>query len=152
MVLIELTKHQQQIFRSKFPDVKSIADKLDKDDLYRICGGDFKDSPYIVYRDIHYENNQPVGFIDVYSFDEQNMYIVLAILKEYRGKGIAQKLVSKMERNINVKSIKYIVWKTDKDNISSQKLAVKMGYKFYHHTKTSKSYMKSNPSYKRTDK
>ena len=152
MVLLELTKAQHQQFKNKFPDVKKVADKLNKNDLYYICNGEFKDSPYVVYRDIYYENNQPVGFIDVYSFDKNNMYIVLAVLEEYRGKGIAQQLISKMEHNINVKSIKYIVWKTDKDNIVSQKLALKMGYKFYHYTKTSKSYMKPNPSYKGTVK
>lgn len=152
MILLELTKSQQQIFRSKFSDVKSIADKLNKKDLYYICNGEFKDSPYIVYRDIYYDNNKPIGFIDVYSLDEKNMCIVLAVLEEYRGKGIAKKLVSKMERNINVKSIKYIIWKADKDNIASQKLALKMGYKFYYHTKTSKSYIKPNPSYKGTVK
>lgn len=147
MVLLELTERKQKYFRSRFKDVKKITDQLDKNDLYHICGGEFKDSPYVVYRDIKYIGSAPVGFIDVYAFDERNMYIVLAVLKEYRGRGIAKELVKKMERDIDVKSIKYLVWKTDKDNTGSQKLARQMGYKLYHYTKTSRSYMKSNPSY-----
>ena len=147
MLFIELTQSQKNKYRSMFPDVKAVTDKLSKEDLYHICGGEFKDSPYVVYRDIYYERNIPVGFIDVYSFDERNMYIVLAVLEEYRGSGIASALVRKMENNIDVKSIRYLVWKTDRDNTDSQKLAMKLGYKMYRHSKTSKSYFKPNPSY-----
>lgn len=77
------------------------------------------------------------------------IYIVLAVLKEYRGRGIAKELVKKMEKNIDVKTIKYLVWKTDRSNIASQKLARQLGYRLYHYTKTSRSYMKSNPSYEK---
>ena len=149
MILLELTEKKQKIFKSRFKDVKKIVDQLDKADLYYICNGEFKDSPYVVYRDIKYIGSSPVGFIDVYAFDKRNMYIVLAVLKEYRGRGIAKELVKKMEKNIDVKTIKYLVWKTDKSNIGSQKLARQLGYRLYHYTKTSRSYMKSNPSYEK---
>lgn len=149
MILLELTEKKQKIFKSRFKDIKKIVDRLDKADLYYICNGEFKDSPYVVYRDIKYIGSNPVGFIDVYAFDERNMYIVLAVLKEYRGRGIAKELVKKMEKNIDVKTIKYLVWKTDRSNIVSQKLARQLGYRLYHYTKTSRSYMKSNPSYEK---
>lgn len=149
MILLELTEKKQKIFKSRFKDVKKIVDQLDKADLYYICNGEFKDSPYVVYRDIKHIGSNPVGFIDVYAFDKRNMYIVLAVLKEHRGKGIAKELVRKMERDIDVESIKYLVWKTDRDNTASQKLARQLGYTLYHYTKISRSYMKPNPSYKK---
>ena len=149
MILLESTEKRQKIFKSRFKDVKKIVDQLDKADLYYICNGEFKDSPYVVYRDIKYIGSSPVGFIDVYAFDTRNMYIVLAVLKEYRSRGIAKELVKTMEKNIDVKNIKYLVWKTDRSNIASQKLARQLGYKLYHYTKTSRSYMKSNPSYEK---
>lgn len=152
MIFLELTKSKKQQYRQLFPIIKTITDQLDRHDLLHICGGEFRDSPYVVYRDIYYIENKPVGFIDVYSFDENNMYIVLAVLDKYRNMGIASTLVRKMEQSIDVNSIKYLVWKTDKDNKGSQKLAMKLGYKLYRVTNTSRSYFKPNPAYKRTVK
>ena len=88
------------------------------------------------------------GISDVYSFDEKDANIVLAVLDNYRNRGIASKLVQDMERKIDVGSIRYLTWKTDLDNKASQKLAKSLGYKLDETTKTSKIYRKENPSYK----
>lgn len=148
MILIELSSVEKRKYQNKFDEVKQIVDKLSKKELNYICNGTFKDSPYVVYRDIYYVGAEPAGFIDVYSFDKDDANIVLAVLKKYRNRGIARSLVIDMEQKINVKSIKNLTWKTDLDNIASQNLAKSLGYKLSETTKTSKIYRKPNPSYK----
>lgn len=134
-------------YKRMFKDVKAIADSLSKKELYHICGGTFKDSPYIRYRDVYYDGNKPVGFIDVYG-DYYEGVIVLAVLKEYRGQGIASKLVKKMEAEYPHGSTRYLIWKTDIDNVESQRLAVKLGYKLSSSNSKEKVYRKDNPNYK----
>ena len=148
MLLLELNARQQRAYKNKFDVVKQIVDQLPKKELDYICNGTFKDSPYVVYRNIYYVGSEPAGFIDVYSFDEKDANIVLAVLDKYRNRGIASKLVQDMERKIDVGSVRYLTWKTDLDNKASQKLAKELGYKLDETTKTSKIYRKENPSYK----
>ena len=148
MIFIELTFAEKRKYQNKFDAIKQIVDKLSKKELNYICNGTFKDSPYIVYRDIYYVGAKPAGFIDVYSFDKDDANIVLAVLKKYRNQGIARYLVTNMEQKINVGSIKNLTWKTDLDNTVSQNLAKSLGYKLSETTKTSKIYRKPNPSYK----
>ena len=133
-------------YKRMFNDVKSIVDTLSKEELHHICGGEFKDSPYIRYRDVYYVGGKPAGFIDVYG-DYYDGVIVLAVAKKYRGKGIASRLVKKMESEYPHHSTKYIIWKTDIDNIDSQKLAVKLGYKLVSSNSNEKIYRKDNPNY-----
>lgn len=148
MIFHELTDAKKQKYRALYKDVKQVADSLSKKDLNYICGGTFKNSPYVVYRDVYYDKKKPIGFIDVYSIDQDDMHIVLSVNSDYRGKGIASKLVKEMEQKIDVGSIEYITWKTDIDNTASQSLAKDLGYRMYKETKTSKIYRKKNPCYK----
>ena len=148
MILVELTSLQKKQYASRFDEVKSIVDNLDKKELNWICNGEFKDSPYVIYREIEYVKGYPAGFIDVYSLGGDEAMIVLAVLPKYRKSGIASKLVTDMERRFNAHSIKWLIWKTDADNTKSQKLATELEYKLYKHSKTEKMYRKRNSSYK----
>lgn len=148
MILVELTSLQKKRYASRFDEVKSIVDNLDKKELNWICNGEFKNSPYVIYREIEYVKGYPAGFIDVYSLGGDEAMIVLAVLPKYRKSGIASKLVTDMERRFNAHSIKWLIWKADADNVKSQKLATELEYKLYKHSKTEKMYRKRNPSYK----
>lgn len=141
MIYYEASPEDNIKYRDRFPEVN-------KKELNWICNGTFKDSPYVIYRDVYYKDGKPVGFIDVYSFDENDANIVLAVLSQYRGEGIASAMIKKMERQFNKSSMKYLAWKTDVDNTDSQKLAQKLGYKLSEKRAKTYIFRKPNPKYK----
>ena len=114
-------------FSKSFSDVKKIVDALSKSDLNRICNGTFKDSPYVIYRDVLSVNNKPVSFIDVYRLPDmkEDGVIVLATNPDYRKLGYSSILVNRMHEKLKDKKL---IWKTQKDNNASINLAKKMNY------------------------
>ena len=112
--------------RNLFEDVQSIVNTLPKNDLYNICNGTFKDSPHVKYRYIYKENGEPIGFIDCCDLYDNGEYsIVTAVKNGYRSKGIAEKMLNKAMKNTS----NTLIWKCDKDNISSNSVAKKCGFK-----------------------
>lgn len=63
-------------YTSSFKDVKNIVDSLNKEDLNYICNGEFKNSPYIIYRNVLIYNNDPASFIDIYRLPEDRKSVV----------------------------------------------------------------------------
>jgi len=121
-----------------FNDVKKVVDSLSEKELNYICSGTFKDSPFVKYRDIHYENGEPVGFIDIYVNPESKNKgsIVIAVKEDARGKGIAKNLISKaLKKTSSIKDLEVLEWKADNTNKESIALAQYFGFKF--ETKTS---------------
>ena len=124
------TSVKESITYSKsFKDVKNIVDSLSKKDLGQICNGDFKDSPYIIYRNVLMYNGDPAAFIDVYKLDDSTNNdgcIVIACKPKYRGKGFPTQLVNKLK---NDKSFKWshLIWECAKNNVASSTLAKKIG-------------------------
>lgn len=146
-----------QKYRNMFKDAEKVAKQLSKKDLKYICNssGVFVDSPRVIYRDIFYVKDVsngfiPVGFIDVYKFgnDIKLGFIVLAVLKEYRGKGLASTMVKKLEEEIEAPDVKYLLWRVDKENKASIALGKSLGYQFHQYHGNEMDFYKPNPSYK----
>lgn len=128
------------IFESKFnskemtTDIFSIINTLDDKDRNYIGNGYWVDKNKSIYRDIEYVDNIPVGFIDIYNlpkFPDCGL-VIIAISKEYRGRGISNKLITKAKEYFrNHKThIKYLRWLVDNDNHGSKRLAEREGFKF----------------------
>lgn len=126
-------------YKNIFPDIKQIVDTLSHKELLYICGGEFRNSPNVIYRDISYVDGSPAAFIDVYYIPETHRQkiidnqadIVFACKKEYRGKGLISKLIAKMlsEFSSNKKYTKYnLLWTVDNNNRASIELAKKFGF------------------------
>lgn len=128
-----------------FNQVKRIVNNIPKEEHHWFYHGDeFKDSPYVKYRDVMYLKNGRGktigGFIDAYSFDSDpdTGIVVIALEPGARGTGLATKLVQKALKKLPALGIKKVIWRADIDNIASQKLAKKLGF-------TDISDLKANP-------
>lgn len=128
-----------------FSQVKRIVNNIPKEEHHWFYHGDeFKDSPYVKYRDVMYLKNGRGktigGFVDVYSFDSDpdTGIVVIALEPGARGTGLATKLVQKALKKLPSLGIKKVIWRADTDNIASQKLAKKLGF-------TDISDLKANP-------
>lgn len=128
-----------------FNQVKKIVDNIPKEEHHWFYHGkEFKDSPYVKYRDVMYLRNGRGktigGFIDVYAFDSDpdTGIVVIALEPAARGTGLATKLVQKALKKLPSLGIKKVIWRADVDNIASQKLAEKLGF-------TDISDLKANP-------
>lgn len=111
-------------------DVLKIRSNLSQKDLFYL--GTEKDLSNIIYRKVEYINQIPVAFIDVYYFSKYpRAYIALAVLPEYRHKGIAYNMVRELLKTNLPKKYKFNtwVWNVEKDNIASQRLPIKLGFK-----------------------
>lgn len=118
-----------------FAQVKKIVDNIPKEEHHWFYHGDeFKDSPYVKYRDVMYLKNgrgkTVGGFIDIYSFDSDPDVgiVVIALEPAARGTGLATKLVQKTLKKLPLLGIKKVIWRADNDNVASQKLAKKLGF------------------------
>ena len=128
-----------------FSQVKRIVNNIPKEEHHWFYHGDeFKDSPYVKYRDVMYLKNGRGktigGFIDIYSFDSDpdTGIVVIALEPGARGTGLATKLVQKALKKLPSLGITKVIWRADVDNIASQKLAQKLGF-------TDISDLKANP-------
>ena len=123
--------------RAKFKDVLYVVNTLPKEDLYRICNGEFKDSPYVFYRKIAYSNNTPIGFVDVYCLTKELLkgYIVIAVSPQYRRSGIARLLILKLlidfTNNPEYKQYR-LIWRVDADNAASINMANNLGFRQFY--------------------
>lgn len=119
-------------FSSSFKDVKNITDSLNKKELSNICSGEFKNSPFVVYRKVVLVDNNPASFIDVYSIpsemEKNEAVIVCATKKEYRGLGLIKKCYNGLESTIKNKGIDTLYWETTKSNSASSSIAKSLGF------------------------
>ena len=91
------------------------------------------DSPYAIYRKIEYKDSKPIGFIELLKFKKLNNIpeISFAVSKDWRGKGISEKLFKSAVDYCKANGEKYILWVCDKDNIASNKFAEKHGFELH---------------------
>lgn len=133
----EATNTINEIVNSKvdFKDIHKIVDNLSpKEKKWLYNGSTFKDSPYVVYRDIQYKNvldKKHGGFLEAYIFpkEKNNIYVSIVVDKESRRLGIADLLMNRFMLVIQAFCPnKTVIWKVKPDNIASIKLAQKMGF------------------------
>ena len=116
-------------FSKDFKYVKNIVDTLSKKDLYKICNGNFKKSPYVKYREVILLNNDPASFIEVYTLPTMNKrdgVIVIATKDKYRNSGYANILVNRMKSKI--KKVDRLIWDVHMNNTNSRNLAKRNGF------------------------
>ena len=117
-----------------FRQVKRIVDNIPQEEHhYFYHGNQFKDSPYVKYRNARYitKNGKKYGaFIDVYSFDSEPEIgiIVLACEPEARGYGLTDKLIKDAKDNMTKCGYTSLFARIDTDNIHSQKVAERNGF------------------------
>lgn len=126
-----------EIVNSKvdFKEIRKIVDNLSpKEKKWLYSGSTFKDSPYVVYRDIQYKNvldKKHGGFLEAYIFpkEKNNIYVSIAVDKESRRLGIADLLMNRFMLVIQAFCPnKTVIWKVRPDNIASIELAKKHGF------------------------
>ena len=134
-IMMESTNSNTMTFSNNFTDVKKIVDELPENELMYICNGDFKNSPFVIYRECLLINGKPVSFIDIYqlpSMDNGNGAIVIATLpdKKYRNKGYSKLLVSRAIEFSKVSNkISQLIWSFKDSNTISKHMAESIGFK-----------------------
>lgn len=125
--------------------VKSICSHLDPNELARITFKDtYEDSKFVIKRLIARIGNSeatknnglpmfiPAGFLDVYQFPSKPniAQIVIAVDERFRGRGVANTLVSELMKSDLHNEFKFdtYYWTAHTDNEASQNLAMKHGF------------------------
>lgn len=130
-------------FSSEFKDIKEIVNSLSNKELLYICNGNFVDSPYVKYRECIKIDNKSVGFIELYELEgEESLFITIVVKKEYRGMKLANILLDRMFNYYSDKKHYPFMWRADKENINSIKLAEKYNFKLVNETETKFEYIK----------
>ena len=112
---------------------KKVFDAMSKEDQNYACPHGYADSERTVYRDIIEGKNGKAGFLEAHMFtpDSNYIYITIAVDKDLRGTGVADQLVTKMMQTMKMNHpTKTLIWKVDKENIASIKLAERHGFKW----------------------
>lgn len=123
---------------SDYADILKICNHLSNDEFRRISFYDtYRNSKFVIKRIIKREGGIPAGFLDVYQFPSKPeiAQIVIAVANEYRGMGIADDMVKEL-LNSNLHTIynfSMYYWTAHPDNIASNNLAIKNGFKFTNH-------------------
>lgn len=117
-----------------YQDAKYIYDSLsDQEKNYMSPSGRFIDSPHLVYRYIHRESGQPVGMIECYPYNMKSkisVFMIYAVKKEYRGKGITGYMVNHMIQWLRSNTdFKKVIYRVDSNNQTSIRSAQKIGFK-----------------------
>lgn len=105
--------------------------------------GRFINSPNLLFRYNHKINQIPMGFAEVYKYNDRDDagFIIVAISPEARGQKIADILVQKSISGCKSNHIKKLIWRCDISNQASMKIAERNGfvldkigksYKVYH--------------------
>lgn len=87
--------------------------------------GRYIDSPKLSIR--HLENDES-GFAEIYDFngDKTEGFLIIAIRRDCQGKGIGTKILNKILKKAKKEGFEKIIYKTDPENKSSQKLIKKL--------------------------
>ena len=84
----------------------------------------------LVFLKVYYINNEPVGFIAIKEDNYKDCYCIIAVIPEYRKRGIADKLVKKAIVWFEKSKFEFLFWSCNEKNIASKNLAKKNNFKF----------------------
>lgn len=119
--------------KDNYEDALNIFNSLSKKERIFVANDVFDDNPFVVYRKVLKENDEPVSFLELYDIPETKnaAYIVVATKEKYRKKGYIEKLVLEAEEyNKKNKIYEKLIWNMRKGNDISAKVAQKLGYQF----------------------
>ena len=98
----------------------------------------------ILYAETEYIGGKPAGYIEIYKYNgksERVGFIILAVHPNYRGKGLAKKMIMDAIKNCKAKGVHKLVYRLDSKNIGSDRLVRSIpGAKHIRDTKTEKVY------------
>jgi len=93
----------------------------------------YQNSPNVIHRHIEWLADKPAGFLDVYQFKTKPgvVYLTIAVNPFYRRQGIADKMLKTVLKSNLPEKYKFHtwIWDANVDNIASQKVAEKNGFK-----------------------
>ena len=142
----ETTKTISRVHESTdYELAKKVYDNLSDDEKILVSPrGKFIDSPYKIYRYIEKINNKPIGFIDAYKYNgisDTVAFVILAVSSQYRGKGIAKKMLTNCCIKLKEMGYKKVIYRLDKENKGSFNLINNYeGSKKTNETKTQLSF------------
>lgn len=96
--------------------------------------GQYVDSPNLAYRYVKKIDGRPVGFIDAYNLktgtgnSARIAFIILAVGKEYRARGITKEMLKKVETNLTQKGYHAMQYRVEKTNTASVATANSYGF------------------------
>ena len=126
-----------------------------------LLGRHHEDSPACVYRKVEYSNNTPTGWIELYDsskvammtnqeYDEniKDLNIGIAVDKEFRGKGVATKLIKNAVQFFKSSQYETLTYIVRDGNDRSEAFAKKCGFAYMWRRKKEHEtiYMITNPT------
>lgn len=130
-----------------YDDNLSIYNSMtDQDKLFMSPRGRYANVPddRILYANTEYINNKPAGFIEVYKYNGKSTrvgFIILAVHPNFRGKGLARKMIMDAIKNCKSKGVHKLIYRLNSNNIGSDRLVQTIpGAKHIRDTKTEKAY------------
>ena len=110
-------------YKKDYWRAKEIYDSLtDQEKQFVSPRGKFVDSDKILFREIiQNDEEQDVGFIDVYEFNNSKQvgFIVMAIHPDFRGQGYSRKLITSAIENCKKLGLRKLIYRCDTENINS---------------------------------
>ena len=110
-------------YKKDYERAKAIYDSLiDQEKQFVSPRGKFVDSDKILFREIiQNDEEQDVGFIDVYEFNNSKQvgFIVMAIHPDFRGQGYSRKLITSAIENCKKLGLRKLIYRCDTENINS---------------------------------
>lgn len=130
-----------------FPFAQEIFNSLPRHERWLISpsNGNFIDSSKLVTRIIDFnQHNLPCGFVEAYKYNNSNRvaFIIIAIKLEFRKQGIAKSLIKQAEDDLRIKGYNKVIYRVDKTNIPSIRLAQKCKYKKIYQSKNYLAFAK----------
>lgn len=126
---------------NKKADIRNITSTFsDRDNKY--LGGDILDDHNIIYYNIEYVGNTPVGFILVHNKVAGPWgFVGIGVRNGYRGRGIARNLATKMLSELrDTGKCRGIVWNVVFGNTISENLAKSLGFTLFKKYKSYSEY------------
>lgn len=129
---------------ASFKDTEKVFNSLSNEDKKFVSPrGYIVDSPNLLIREVEYSGKNPVGYIEVYRYNGKSTttgFIGIAVRSDYRGKGVAKRLLTKAIAEAKKIGLSKLIYKLDAKNDSSKRLIESLGYKLSSSTKNSYTY------------
>lgn len=128
--------------------INDLINKIDK--IYLLLGVDNQVLEYRKYKDktvfqivFEYKSN-PIAFLELYKWDDiKELSLNFAVLKEYRRKGILKLMFQIMLNGFRCDDNQIILYSVYSDNLDSENIAIKYGFKFSKNFYAQKFYTQS---------
>lgn len=117
-------------YNGNFEDILETYNQLTEEEKYFICEKELVDLKSNIYRRIYCLDNENCGYIELYKLrDDKSVYLVFALKKQFRGKGIFQRMLNETLEYVKDNNISNkVIWTSNVKNVISEHLAIKNGF------------------------